>query len=87
MRRPVTPAIDQEKNFELVRSGFFADGRFYSIEVSPHGYRWEARIVCVPGEKLELPQAIKLAGYKQELRRWAERLTVEEIQALAEGCG
>jgi hypothetical protein len=73
----------RDKNFELVRSGFLSDGRFYSIEVCPRQYRWEARIVCVPGEELESPESVRVASYKQELRRWAERLTAEEIEQLA----
>lgn len=81
------PAGGKEKNFELVRSGFLSDGRFYSIEVSPRRYRWEARIVCVPGEELESPESVRIASYKQELRRWAERLTPEEIEELARAVG
>jgi hypothetical protein len=81
------PAGGQEKNFELVRTGFLADGRFYSIEVTPRQYRWEARIVCVPGEEVGSPESVRIASYKQELRRWAERLTSEEIEELARATG
>jgi hypothetical protein len=81
------PARGTDKNFELVRSGFLADGRFYSIEVSPRQYRWEARIVCVPGDEVASPDSVRVASYKQELRRWAERLTPDEIEELARAVG
>ncbi len=82
-----SPAGGKDSNFELVRTGFLSDGRFYSIEVSPRQYRWEARLVCVPGEEVRSPQSVKVASYKQELRRWAERLTPEEIEELARAVG
>jgi len=86
MTRPM-PDVGKDKNFELVRSGFLSDGRFYSIEVSPRQYKWEARIVCVPGEELESPASVRVASYKQDLRRWAEHLSAEEIEELARSYG
>jgi hypothetical protein len=64
---------------ESVRSGFLSDGRFYSIEVAPHHLMWEARVVCVPGGE---SYRAKVVSEKQVLHRWAERLSVEDIEAL-----
>jgi len=64
---------------ESVRSGFLSDGRFYSIEVAPHHLMWEARVVCVPGGET---YRAKVVCEKQMLQRWAERLSVEDIEAL-----
>ena len=64
---------------ELVRSGFLSDGRFYSIEVAPHQLMWEARVVCVPGGKT---YRAKVVSEKQVLQRWAERLSIEDIEAM-----
>ena len=64
---------------ELVRSGFLSDGRFYSIEVAPHHLMWEARVVCVPGGET---YRAKIVSEKQVLHRWAERLSVADIETL-----
>jgi len=65
---------------EVLRSGFLADGRFFSVEVVAHRSRWEARLVCVPGE---FSRSLKISPSKQELSNWAEKLTIEEIEQLA----
>ncbi len=64
---------------ELVRSGFLNDGRFYSIEVAPHQLMWEARVVCIPGGQTYRAEVV---SEKHLLQRWANRLTVEDIEAL-----
>jgi hypothetical protein len=65
---------------EVLRSGFLADGRFFSIEVMSVGFRWEARLACVPGE---FTRTLKISSSKQELNHWAEGLSLEEIEELA----
>ncbi len=69
------------KEFELLRSGFLADGRYFSIEALPGSYgQWVARLVCVPGNR---ERAIRKAAYKPELRIWADGLSLQEIEELA----
>lgn len=71
-----------ERDFDLLRSGFLKDGRYFSIEALPRSFgQWTARLVCVPGHK-EYP--IRKAAYKRELLDWAEGLSSEEIERLAE---
>ena len=65
---------------EVLRSGFLADGRFFSIEVTSHQLRYEARLVCVPGE---FTRTLKISSSRQELSRWADGLSTEEIENLA----
>ncbi len=65
---------------EVLRSGFLADGRFFSVEVIAHQLRWEARLVCVPGE---FTRTLKISSSKGELSRWADTLSMEEIEKLA----
>ncbi len=65
---------------EVLRSGFLADGRFFSVEVTSHQFRWEARLACVPGE---FTRTLKISSSKQELAHWADGLTLEEIEELA----
>jgi hypothetical protein len=67
-------------NVEVLRSGFLADGRFFSIEVLPVRIRWEARLACVPGE---FTRTLKISNSKQELAHWADGLSLDEIEELA----
>lgn len=74
----------QTERFEILRSGFLHDGRYYSIEaVSRGGSRWQARFVCVPaGEEAYL----RSAPFKQSLLSWAAGLSDQEIEDLAGRC-
>ena len=74
----------QTERFEILRSGFLRDGRYYSIEAVSKGMsQWQARLVCVPaGEELYLQEA----ALKQSLAGWAAELTEEEIEDLALRC-
>jgi hypothetical protein len=73
-------------SFEILRSGFLSDGRFYSIEaVRLKGGAWQAGIAVVPGAKVSAPDLppIRVANYREMLRRWAEGLTSDEIEHYA----
>ena len=74
----------KERVLEVLRSGFLADGRFYSIEITRlKSGRWEAGIACVPGdlpgEKRRSP-TLRTAMSKDVLRRWAATLSGDEIE-------
>ncbi|MGD2152151.1 MAG: hypothetical protein PVG79_02710 [Gemmatimonadales bacterium] len=78
----------EKKQVDILRSGFLTDGRFFSIEAGRmKGGSWGAWMVCVPSEA-EVPKdeshALYVAGHKEQLRRWAEDLSEEEIEGLAE---
>ncbi len=80
----------QGKQVEILRSGFLADGRFYSIEAGRlKGGRWGAWIVCVPGnaevEKRE-SRALQVVSRREQLCKWADQLSDEEIERYAGGC-
>ena len=73
---------NRERHLEVLRSGFLTDGRFYSVEVSRKGGRWEAGIACVPGDRpgRRRSPALLTAISKDVLRGWAATLTVSEIE-------
>ena len=80
--------MNERDSFEQLRVGFLSDGRFFSVEA---GLRkrsgWKAWIACIPGDQPGIgsqPPVLKVAGYKEELRRWAEKLTIEEIEQLVD---
>lgn len=74
----------QTERFEILRSGFLSDGRFFSIEAVPTGVsEWRTRLVCVPrGEQYY----VRRANSKQSLVGWAAALTEAEIEELAKRC-
>lgn len=78
----------EKKQVDILRSGFLTDGRFFSIEAGRiKGGSWGAWMVCVPSEKIaakDESNALHVAGHKEQLRRWAEDLSEEEIEGLAE---
>ena len=77
------PANEQEAPEELLRSGFLEDGRFFSLELKPHGLAaWDVQMVIVPGEK---KLTVRTGMQKQELRRWAKKLSGDQLQGLAHG--
>lgn len=79
------PANEQEAPDEVVRSGFLEDGRFFSLELRQHGLAaWDVQMVIVPGEK---KVTVRTGRGKQELRRWARRLTDDDLTVLAQGHG
>ena len=75
----------------MLRSGFLSDGTYYSVEVSRRKHmEWEARIACIPGDQLGVGRqspVLKVAGYKEELRKWAGKLNIEEIEQLVDNAG
>jgi len=77
---PSTRRHEPAENFELLRSGFLEDGRYFSIELLPRFGMWVARLVCVPGNG---ERAVKRAAYKPDLQLWADRLSLAEIEAMA----
>ena len=82
--------VEPRPSFEILRSGFLSDGRFYSIEaVQLKGGAWQAGIAIVPGPKVPAPELppIRVANYRQKLRRWAEGLSPEEIEYYARDFG
>ncbi len=78
----------EKKQVDILRSGFLTDGRFFSIEAGRvKGGSWGAWMVCVPSEtevEKDEPHALYVADRKEQLRRWAEDLSDEEIEGLAE---
>jgi hypothetical protein len=74
---------------DILRSGFLADGRFFSIEAGRlKGGNWGAWMVCVPsqgGVEKDESHALRLASHKESLHRWADKLSEKEIEDLAEG--
>ncbi len=78
--------MDEKRPFEVLRSGFLSDGTFYSVEASRRKHmEWEAWIARIPGDQLGVgchPPAVKVGSYKEELCRWAEKLTVAEVEQL-----
>jgi hypothetical protein len=82
--------MPHRQDFEVLRSGFLADGRFYSVEVERlRGGVWGAWLVCVPGETTRAAhrtEPIKRAERKDQLQKWAQDLKPEEIEDLAGGC-
>jgi hypothetical protein len=84
---PDEPVIETRPSFEILRSGFLSDGRFYSIEaVRRKGGLWQAGIAIVPGPKIPAPELppIRVADYREKLRRWAENLSDQEIEYYAQ---
>ncbi len=83
--------MNETSSFEQLRSGFLSDGRFFSVEAARRKHsEWKAWIACVPGHQPGIgsqPPVIKVAGYKEELRKWAENLTIEEIEQLVDDVG
>ncbi len=80
--------MNEKNSFEQLRSGFLSDGRFFSVEAARRKHSdWKAWIACVPGDPPgagSQPRVLKVAGYKEELRKWAENLTIEEIEQLVD---
>ena len=80
--------MNETSSFDQLRSGFLSDGRFFSVEAARRKHSaWKAWIACVPGDPPgagSQPRVLKVAGYKEELRRWAEKLTVAEIEQLVD---
>ncbi len=80
--------MNETSSFEQLRSGFLSDGRFFSVETARRKHsEWKAWIACVPGDQPgtgSQPPVLKIAGYKEELRKWAEKLTIEEIEQLVD---
>ncbi len=73
---------------EILRSGFLTDGRFFSIEAGRvKGGNWGAWMVCVPSEtevQKDETHALHVADRREQLRRWAEDLSEQDIEGLAE---
>jgi hypothetical protein len=73
---------------DILRSGFLTDGRFFSIEAGRiKGGNWGAWMVCVPSEAevhKDESHALHVADRKEQLRRWADDLSEEDIEGLAE---
>ena len=80
--------MNDTDSFEQLRSGFLNDGRFFSVEAARRKHSdWKAWIACVPGDQPGVgsqPPVLKVAGYKEQLRKWAEKLTIEEIEQLVD---
>ncbi len=80
--------MNETSSFEQLRSGFLSDGRFFSVEAARRKHsEWKAWIACVPGDQPGIGSqqpVLKIAGYKEELRKWAEKLTIEEIEQLVD---
>ncbi len=80
--------MNETSSFDQLRSGFLSDGRFFSVEAARRKHSdWKAWIACVPGDQPGIgsqPPVLKVAGYKEELRKWAENLTIEEIEQLVD---
>jgi hypothetical protein len=78
----------EKKQVDILRSGFLTDGRFFSIEAGRvKGGNWGAWMVCVPSEaeiRKDESHALYVAGRKELLRRWAEDLSEDDIEGLAE---
>ncbi|UCC81504.1 MAG: hypothetical protein JSW46_10825 [Gemmatimonadota bacterium] len=78
----------EKDHVDILRSGFLTDGRFFSIEAGRvKGGNWGAWMVCVPSEaevEKDETRALYVAGRKEQLRRWAEDLSEEDIEGLAE---
>ncbi|UCC73558.1 MAG: hypothetical protein JSV86_03060 [Gemmatimonadota bacterium] len=78
-----------ENQVDILRSGFLADGRFFSIEAGRlKGGSWGAWMVCVPSEtaiEKDESHAIRVVGRKELLSKWAGELSREEIEGIAEG--
>ncbi|MGD2216020.1 MAG: hypothetical protein PVJ64_04665 [Gemmatimonadales bacterium] len=78
----------EKKQVDILRSGFLTDGRFFSIEAGRvKGGNWGAWMVCVPSEaevRKDETHALHVTGRKELLRRWADELSEEEIEGLAE---
>lgn len=76
----------EKKRVDILRSGFLADGRFFSIEAGRvKGGNWGAWMVCVPSEaevQKDESNALYVVGRKEQLRRWAEDLSEEDIEGL-----
>ncbi len=83
--------MDEKRSFEQLRSGFLSDGRFFSVEAARRKHsEWKAWIACVPDDQPGIGSqqpVLKIAGYKEELRKWAEKLTIEEIEQLVDNVG
>ncbi len=84
--------MDENIPFEQLRSGFLSDGRFFSVEAARRKHSdWKAWIACLPGyppgTRSQPPPVLKVAAYKEELRKWAENLTIEEIEQLVDNVG
>ena len=83
--------MDEKSSFEQLRSGFLSDGTFFSVEAARRKHsEWKAWIACVPGDQPGIgsqPPVLKVAGYKEELCKWAEKLTIEEIEQLVDNAG
>ena len=73
---------------QILRSGFLTDGRFFSIEAGRiKGGNWGAWLVCVPSEaevQKDESHALHVADRKEQLCRWAEDLSEQDIEGLAE---
>ncbi len=80
--------MNETSSFEQLRSGFLSDCRFFSVEAARRKHsEWKAWIACVHGDKPSTGSqqpVLKVAGYKEELRKWAEELTIEEIEHLVD---
>ena len=80
--------MNDASSFEQLRSGFLNDGRFFSVEAARRKHSdWKAWIACVPGDQPGIgsqPPVLKVAGYREERRQWAEELTSEEIEQLVD---
>lgn len=76
-----------ENHVDILRSGFLTDGRFFSIEAGRvKGGNWGAWMVCVPSEsevEKDESHALYVVDRKEQLRRWADELSEEEIEGLA----